>query len=125
MVEATLQTERSAPQRLGRDVRDQRVARRRAETLPQTVDHPQPDHLPGGGRHGDHGAHDDRDEVPDHDQRPAARRSIRQLARNELHQRRRRIGGAVERAQRDGTTPQHPGDERGEQGVNHLACEVV
>ena len=125
VIETALQTKRSASQGLRRDIRDQRIARRRAQAFSQPVHHAQTNDLPGGRGHGDHGPYDDRDQIADDDQGAAARHAIGETSGDELDDCGGRIGGAVERPQRDSPTPEHPGHERREQRVDHLAGEVV
>ena len=125
MVHPALQPERATPQRRSRDVGHEGVARRRAEPLTDPVHDPEPDHLPGRGGEADQRSHHDGDGVPEHDQGPPPCRPVGEPPRAELHERRRELRGAVQRAQRFRSPAQHPGDEGGEQRVDHLARKVV
>ncbi len=125
VIHAPLQSEGAPPQLRRRHVGDERVARRRAEPLPQPVHHPQPDHLPRRARDGDDGPHHHRNEIAEHDHRPAQARPVGQSPRPELHECRRELGRPVERAQDLRPAAQHPRDERGEQRVDHFAREIV
>jgi hypothetical protein len=98
VVHAALQPECPAAQFGRRRVRDQRVARRRAQALPQPVHHAEPDHLPRRPGDRDDGPDDDGDEIPEHDQRAAQRDAVREPASPELHDSSREVGRPVERA---------------------------
>ena len=125
VVQSALQPEGAAAH-LGRsDVGDQGVARRRTDPLADAVGHPQPDHLPGGAGQGDHRPHQHRDDVAEDDEAAAPPRRVGQAPGTVLDERRREFRRPVERAERQRAAAQHPGHERREQRVDHLAREIV
>jgi len=125
VVHAALQPERPSGERRRGGVRDQRVAWRGAQALPQPVHHTQRDHLPRGAGDRDDRPHDHGREIAEHDQRPAQRHAVRQSPRRELHERRGELRRAVEGAQRLRARSQHPRQEGGQERVDHLAREIV
>ena len=125
MVEPALQTKCAAHHGRRRHICDQRIARRRPQTLAEPVHDPQDDHLPRRRGHCDDGTHGSRQEVTADDQAPASLDPVREPTGDELYERGGGIRGPVERAQRQRASAQHARDERREQRIHHLTREIV
>ena len=103
---------------------DQRVARRAANSLPNTVGHTNEQHLRRRLRNGHERSHERRDAIAEHDERLSPARTIRPPATRELEERSRRLRRSLDGADKAGARAKHRREENREQRIDHLARHV-
>ncbi len=125
MIRRAMQPEGAPLQLPRRDLRNQRIARWRTQTLPDPVQHPKPHHLPRRAGYRHQGTHQNRRPVAEEDEGLLPSALVGQSTADPFGDRRGQVGRPVERPERGRRTTERADDVRRQERVHHLAREIV